>query len=516
MFCIWKIIFATVLFIFIIQIGSHSLASTLKESAEEDLQFYILRGCLIAAGVNSESIHHRNSGINYDELNWQWNTLNGYVKPLAYLVPTKVSDIQKAVVCCRLSKVRIVARGGGHSYVKNGFGDSRSLIVDLMKLNQISLDPMRMRCEIGAGARLGQIAYVLWKNGNFLIPSGTCATVGISGLTLGGGFGRFGTVFGLASDNVIEMEMVDANGQLLVINNATQSDLFWALRGGGGGNFGIVTKFQFKMYSAPTSIVYVFYEYSFRKDFSSFYRSWQSFITSGIPRHIVPYIVMKGDAIKIGLSTFNFQHQNETVNSVTGFLKSFSFPNETDFSTKVLSYAELLLLDGQQYASAMLTNISQLENLRKDGAVGWKKVKSFFVDKILNENQIYKLKELLADYLQHTELHVEPGGGAINSLSRSDTAFMHRGNNFFQIQLKVFTAQNEPPNLKANRAMKMFYERSKSIFSHHESYQNYLDQDIDDYLQRYYGANLKRLIQIKRQIDPDNVFHHPQSIPVDF
>lgn len=110
--------------------------------------------------------------------------------PLVYLVAADVSDIQKAVVCCRLTKVRIVARSGGHSYVKSGFGDSRSLVVDLATLNRISLDSVKETCEVGPGARNGFISYTLWEKG-FLVAQGICPTVGIAGLTLGGGYVHF-------------------------------------------------------------------------------------------------------------------------------------------------------------------------------------------------------------------------------------------------------------------------------------------------------------------------------------
>lgn len=484
------------------------------ENRTLDQQYNLLLGCLISAGVNSDNIHHRNSGVAYDELNFQWNTLNGHVEPLAYLVASHVSDIQKAVTCCGLTKVRIVARSGGHSYIKSSFGDSRSLIVDLVNLNHVSVDQMQMTSEIGAGATIAQISYKLWKNGNFLIPLGVCPTVGISGLALGGGYGRFTSVFGLTSDNIVEMEMVDAKGELLVINNATNSDLFWALRGGGGGNFGIVTKFKFKIYKAPSSVVFILLHYSF-ENFSPFYTAWQKLLTFGVPRHMSFVFRIVDNYISMGFSGYNFQYQNETVSSLTNFLNFFSFPNATVIKSTIMSYEETLVRDATAFSSIMVQNISQLENFTKhDADVGWKKMRSMFVDRILSDSQISKLKDIISECLPYGYFAAEPNSAAVNSLLPSDTAFVHRGTNLFLLQAVVFIPAHKQPDIQADRAMQTFFEKSNSIFHHRESYQNYMDQEMTDYLVRYYGSNLNRLIGIKRRYDPGNVFHHPQSIPV--
>ncbi|XP_037024131.1 uncharacterized FAD-linked oxidoreductase YvdP-like [Bradysia coprophila] len=504
------------LYLCVLGLGMSSYTSpNIVENGTIDLQYNLLFGCLVSLGVNWNNIHHRNSGPAYDELNFQWNSLNGHVEPLAYLVATHVSDVQKAVTCCGLIKVRIVARSGGHSYIKNGFGDSRSLIVDLAKMNHISVDPKQMTSEIGAGAKLAQVSFTLWKNGKFLIPGGICPIVGIAGLTLGGGYGRFTTVFGLTSDSVVEMEMVDARGQLLVINNSTNSDLFWALRGGGGGNFGIVTKFKFKIYKAPRSIVYIEHYYSFETAFTQFYSAFQKLMMSGVPRHFSLLIRIIKNKIFMGLHGYNFHQQNETVNSMTKYLNSFSFPNATSSASKLMSYEEFMVEDASNFSAVMIQTVSQLENMTKyDAVVGWKTMRSMFVDQILNESQISRLNDLLSEYLPYMELAFEPNNAAVNSILPSDTAFVHRGTNLFVVQLVAFTSPHKQPDVQADRAMGLLFEKSKSVFHHRESYQNYMNRNLTDYLVRYYGSNLNRLVSIKGRYDPGNMFHHPQSIPV--
>lgn len=466
-----------------------------------ELKFKSLETCLILAGVKDKNIIPRNNGHKYAEWNYQWNTLNGYVKPMAYLVADDVFDIQTAVLCCKLLKIRLVVRSGGHSYLKTSYGDSNSLVIDLQRLNKITSNPKGMNCDIGSGALVGVISYTLWKEGNYVVPVGICPTVGVGGLTLGGGYGYFSREFGLSSDNLIELEMVDAKGQLLVINNHTNTDLFWALRGGGGGSFGIVTNFKFQMYHGPKSIVYGRYYYNI-DSFALFYNAWQSLVTSDLPNKIGTQIEIVKDTITMEIFSFNFQNiDNATLSSmdIEKLLHSFSFPKHTERLISVQSYDEFLSVTSQYYS-------------QEGQYVGWKKVKSMFVYKVLNRAEISKLQTLLSPYLEWSKLYIVHDGGAIDYFSRSETAFIHR-NNLCNIQLQAFTADSEEANLSADSAMNIFYEKSKEVFNHRESYQNFLDQDIGDFLERYYAENLKKLIQTKMRIDPENVFHHPQSIP---
>lgn len=474
-----------------------------------------LLACLSSAGVDRNKIHVRDSGPEYDELNWQWNTINGYVTPLVYLVATRVSDIQTAVICCKQSKVRIVPRSGGHSYVKNGFGDSKSLVVDLASMNDIKVNSTQMRCDVGPGARNGQVTFKLWEKG-FLVAQGICPTVGFGGLTLGGGYGHFGRLIGLASDNVVEMEMVDAKGQLIVANKDTNKDLFWALRGGGGGNFGIVSKFTFKMYEAPRSIVYGTYRYS-SKDFVQFFTAWQRLITSDLPNNIFSLLEMERDWIIMELYAFNADHLLDvTVDHIEKYQDALRFPVPLNSSTLHMSHSEFIVSQGQLYTDNLLTHPSDVAKMVKHHHVGWKKIKSFYAYKTLNKAQISRLNELLVDYLPYAGINIEFYGGALDKIPRSATAFVHRGKNLYIVNPKPLNSQGTEPNNQTDNAMKTFYERSRRLFKHTESYQNYLDQDDPDYLLRLYGSNLMRLIDVKRRIDPENVFHHPESIPVNY
>lgn len=479
--------------------------------------FQRLKECLTSAGVDGKNLIQRSNGTKYKQTNWQWNTVNGNVEPMAYLIANDVSDVQNAVICCQLLNIRLVPRSGGHSIVKNSFGDSNSLVIDLKRFNRVSPDPIQMSCEVGPGALAAFVTYTLWKEGEFMIPVGICPTVGLGGLALGGGYGYYTRIFGLTSDNLLELEMVDATGKLLLINNSTNEDLFWALRGGGGGSFGIVTKLKFRMYSCPKYVTYGIYKYNL-DDLIQFYESLQSLITSDLPNNIGTVTRISSNTIEMEILKFDLQN-NENVSESFDFeslLRSFSFPSPIASLTRIQSYQEFMITTAQYYSLARIDHFSQLANITRHGRVGMTKLKSFYVDVILDNDEISKLQVLLGEYLQFGGLHIEQNLGAINNFTCSETAFIHRGTNMYHIQLEVFSGENEEINLEAISAMNTFYEASKAILKHRQSYQNYLDEDIPDYLDRYYGDNLKKLIEVKMRVDPDNVFHHPQSIPAHF
>lgn len=492
----------------------HSSSFALKATidTEETTKLKIFKTCLLSSGTSAEGIVSRGNGPKYDKLNWQWNALNGNLTPLAYVVAKNVVDVQNAVNCSKSSNVRIVPRSGGHSYMKYSFGDSESVVIDLSHLNQVIPDPKHMTCEIGPGARAGRVSTTLWENGKFMTTTAINPSVGSGGVTLGGGYGHFSRLYGLACDNLIELEMVDANGTVRVINDRENSDLFWALRGSGGGSFGIVTKMKLKMYPAPKSIAHGSIQFHF-DDFPSFYNAWQSLVISDEFRNFSGYALMYNNIINLQIYyvSSELKSDRKSLAKIEALLEAFNFPKVLRSSVDVLSYPEFLLTDARPQFKAELKSFSQLADI--DEYLGWKKIKSFYVSKMLNENEINQLNALSKPFNKLCTWHFEMNGGAINNLNSTETAFIHRGKNLFHVQLKFIDENGADPNLLGVSAMNTFYDETKKLLEHQESYQNYMDGDITDYLQRYYGSNLQRLIEIKMKVDPENVFRHPRSIP---
>lgn len=183
-----------------------------------------------------------------------FNTRFDSVVPLAVARPVDARDVRDAIRFTTSHGVQARARSGGHSYA--GYSTlSGGVVLDLRRLNWVKVDQRHRMATIGAGCQLIDVSARLARKG-VTIPAGSCPSVGIAGVTLGGGFGLASRAFGLTIDNLLAMRIATADGQLRTVDDRTDPDLFWSLRGGGGGNFGIVTDFVFRTHPLPKSATY--------------------------------------------------------------------------------------------------------------------------------------------------------------------------------------------------------------------------------------------------------------------
>src|SRR5215218_4009764 len=181
----------------------------------------------------------------YDEARQSFNARFSRF-PAAVVVCDNTDDVRNAVRWARQERVSLRARSGGHSYEAFSVVDG-GFVVDLGGLTGVEVDASRGEAVIGAGVRLLDGYRRLGEHG-VTIPAGTCPGVGIGGLTLGGGIGFLSRQYGLTCDNLVAVDLIDADGRALQASEEKHPDLFWALRGGGGGNFGIATTFTFRVH----------------------------------------------------------------------------------------------------------------------------------------------------------------------------------------------------------------------------------------------------------------------------
>ncbi|MFE2757028.1 FAD-binding oxidoreductase, partial [Actinosynnema sp. NPDC059335] len=184
----------------------------------------------------------------YDTARLPFNSLFDHHRPAAIARCARPEDVQRCLEEARRSDLRVAARGGGHSYAAYSTPD-RGLVVDLGPMNRIEVRPDGT-AVVGAGARLGDVYAALAAAGRCL-PLGNCPSVGVAGLTLGGGLGWLQRSYGLTCDWLRAARVVTVDGRLVTASADREPDLFWALRGGGGGNFGVVTSFEFATAPVP-------------------------------------------------------------------------------------------------------------------------------------------------------------------------------------------------------------------------------------------------------------------------
>jgi FAD/FMN-containing dehydrogenase len=420
--------------------------------------------------------------------------------PRAIVYCQSAEDVEKTIRWAHKHAIHLVPRGGGHSYA--GYSTTSSgVVVDLSRMHRI-----RVRngiATVGAGARLIDVYAPLAGHG-LTVPAGSCPTVGIGGLAQGGGIGYAGREFGLTCDNVVGISLVTAEGRLLDCNADENSDLFWACRGGGGGNFGIATRFHLRTHQIDDVSYYqVVWPWS---DAARAVHAWQSFAPHAPPRLFSTLYLATSTPRGSGTQPFissggQFFGSETELRSLIAPLTSTGTPTHVTAGT--LSYLDAIM----RWAGC--------DPLAQCHVVGHHsfKGKSDYVDVPLPNAGINTLLAGLeasqaSITLGGAALFFDAYGGAINRVHPAATAFVHR-NALFSIQYFSSWAGNGLADLQWIRNLYAAMRPYVSGFA----YQNYIDPDLKHWQHAYYGANLRRLADIKRKHDPHGFFHFAQGIP---
>lgn len=416
----------------------------------------------------------------------------------------QVSDV---VSCAASSGLNITARGGGHSYASLGLGgESDHLVIDLTRMNNITVNQNTYVATIQAGARLGDVASELFKQGGRAISHGSCPAVGISGHALHGGYGWASHNRGLALDWIAGAHVVLANGTHVHCSATEHDDLFWAIRGA-GSNFGIVTSYEFYTFAAPrTSIPF------------SVTLSWttEQQKTDGI-RALVEFakdmpteINMRLNAHNGGRHTFegvSYGDEDELRNILAPLLEQtggdvtakpgtwvqgLEYFAENNSLTVPLPYHE----HGNFYATSLT-----LKELRGQSLVNFA---HYWATAASNET----------GWFFQLDLH---GGenSAVTQVPNSATAYAHRDKAFL-IQFYRYAPDSAPFPEEGIEFLRNWVNTTSEPLEDGNwgMYINYVDSqlDRDTATKLYYGENLAKLQQIKAKYDPDDVFRYPQSI----
>ncbi len=456
----------------------------------------------LANGLRGEVVLPSSSA--YDQARLLFDTRFDAVMPRAIVFCESTADVQRTVRWAREHAVRIVPRAGGHSY--GGYSTTTGVIVDVSRLNGITLDPSR-RAVVGAGARLIDVYQKLALNGR-TVPAGSCPTVGIAGLALGGGVGFASRKYGLTCDNLLEATVVLADGSAVVANLHEHPDLYWALRGGGGGSFGIVTRLVFRTHPVGQVATYAI-EWPW-PDAAKVVQAWQK-LAPHAPDGL--FSVVNLNSVVAGRARITSAGQlfgsADRLRALVNPLANAGTP--TRFTVTSRSY-----LDAQEMWAGCSGTIAEC-HLPPQGQLG----RSTFKGKSSFANKPLSLKAINA-MIRQIESRIITGsgsgvilldsyGGAINRVKKDATAFVHR-DALFSMQYLAYwdPSAAAEPNL---RWLRGFYSAMRPYVSPF-AYQNYIDPDLGNWERAYYGTNFDRLIAVKRRYDPQNVFRSSQSIPV--
>jgi FAD/FMN-containing dehydrogenase len=392
----------------------------------------------------------------------------------------------------RSNELSFAVRCGGHSY--EGFSQSSDVVIDLRGLAGISIDTKANLVTAGAGASLYQIYQALAAKG-LALQAGSCPTVGISGHILGGGHGLLARSHGLTCDSLLELTLVDSQSRLLTVNATSEPDLYWACKGGGGGSFGIATEFRLHVFPLKSALVFgVSWKLS-QAAAARLFTAWQAWAPNA-PSNITS--IMKLQSAGGGMITLRCIGQS--VGSESELRRELQPLIKMDQPSSALSIQSMSFLNAVKHFAGPL-----------DYEQVYMKAKSDYVLAPLGTDAIAAMMSA-ASAASDVALLCDGYGGKIADVGAADTAFPRRGGTQFCIQYySSWTRAAETPAHLASVARVYAAMRS---YMPGASYVNYCDLDLSDYPNAYWGDNLPRLMAVKQQYDPDDLFHHAQSVPL--
>jgi FAD/FMN-containing dehydrogenase len=427
------------------------------------------------------------------------------VRPLAIARPLDVADVRAIVSWARRHDVRLAIRSGGHSY--GGYSTTRGLVVDLRLLAGVSVKPGAGRATIGSGARLIDVESTLAGFGG-AIPAGSCATVGIGGLALGGGVGFGSRLFGTTADNLVSVGLVTADGRFRECSGKQSADLFWACRGGGGGNFGIATHFVFRVHRVSAVSHFVIgWPWSQAADAV---RAWQDF-APGAPDQLFSICALQTGLRGPTVGVFGQFFGSET--QVRKLLAPLTRVPGAELATGTESYLQAQLrwagCRGKTIAQCHLAGEIPHATLSRAAFAA----KSDYAKRPLTRQAVAILLDRLARAqtagFGSAGLLLDSYGGAINRVPADATAFVHRDARF-SIQYLAYWKRDSAAQAALDWLRGLYAAMRPHVSGF--AYQNYIDPDLATWKHAYYGANYRRLAEIKKRVDPDWLFRFPQGI----
>ena len=432
------------------------------------------------------------------------------VQPRAIARCADAADVQACVRWAQKYRFPVRIRAGGHSYA--GFcKDSAALVIDVRKLNQVTLNSQLTQLKIGAGALTIDAQAQLWPN-NLALPTGSCPTVGMAGLTLGGGYGLIARRFGLTCDALLAVDMVLATGENVTCNSVQNPDLYWASRGGGGGNFGVVTAFTYAVVSVSGAT-----NFSLTWPWSEAARvlkAWQQWAPQTAAELTAECQLFAGSYVgatpRITVGG-GFLGTPAELASLLAELYGLGAGKPLEESVDTGSYGAI----ARQWVDCDgVVGHCHLKNRSPEGQVARETyvAKSDYVKNPLPDAALEKIIAALearvgSDHI--AGIQFAPYGGAIAQIPATATAFVHR-DALFVMQYLAFGAEGSPLGGEKNW-LENVYQALRPYVSG-QAYQNYVDPGLEHWREAYYGENLQRLQALKAKYDPTRFFDFAQAI----
>ncbi|KAK2757092.1 hypothetical protein FQN54_005061 [Arachnomyces sp. PD_36] len=464
------------------------------------------RECLLSAvGGNGAFVSFQDEPL-YDITAVHEFNLNFPVEPAAVTYPETTEQVSAIVKCAAQFDFKVQARSGGHSFGNYGLGGADgAIVVDMKHFTQFSLDESTNEATIGPGSSLGDVDIQLYNAGERAMTHGVCPGIGFGGHVTIGGLGPTERQWGTALDHIQEAEIVLADGSIVRASDTQNSDLLFAVKGAAAG-FGIVTEFKVRTQQAPG--LAVSYSYTFNignaAEKAQLFRDWQTFISDeNLSRKLeMNFVILEGIVIIEGIF-FGSEEEYEAL----GLEDRFAIKNPGT----ILVLTDWLGMVGHAVEDTVVRLLGGVPSHFYAKSLG------FSPSDLIPSSDIDELFEYIETVNKGTVawfVTFSLAGGRINDFPTDATAYAHRDVLFW---MQVFAVDILGP---VSDTIYGFVNGVHGLLeeavpeSGERAYLGCPDPLLPDAQRAYWGGNLDRLMQIKAEVDPKDMFHNPQGVPL--
>ena len=419
----------------------------------------------------------------YDGARKIWNGMHDR-RPALIARCLSNEDVAHAVTFARERSLLTAVRGGGHSWPGKSVCDD-GLMIDLSAMRNVEIDAAAKHAYTGGGALLGHLDDASLPHG-LVTTAGVVSHTGVGGYTTGGGFGRLNRKYGLTIDNLLSAEIITADGQVRVVSADNEPDLFWAIRGG-GGNFGVVTRFDFQLHDFDRNVLSGMIVWPIEQAHTvlEFYAEWSENLSREL--YTGPAMLTMPDGTSV--IAIEVVYNGNPANGEKELAPLRAVGKPIDDGVKVQDYKVM-----QTQEDAALAH--GIRSYAKNAMVGG------FSQALVDDMVDAFIADPRAAVFTHT------CGGAVSDVGETATAFPHRS---AQTMLVFFTGWMDPAQDEEGRSICRQWHAD--LERHSVGYYDNIEQDGDSSVARNFGPNYSRLRDIKAQYDPGNLFRMNSNIP---